>query len=295
MPLAGDLFHFARIAVIDSQTIGAILQLAVRVSIRAVRVLRLHVVDGPILQRDDRIGSLYDGIVAGQPGPRSQPDARQVFTVDHLGGFDLHRLGVRPRRIPMQFRLAIQKQLAGAGIVGCANGLAIAVLELEGRRALGDGFAGVAVERDARGVDRNQGVLGLAFIRHGQRDIHRAIGVEPLLRLIVVGVRAVYQIVIVRMHGRHAQFDLLKIHVVGIFSLARVLGCNAADGAAFRRLGGFDPAPIEGRGTQLRSHRFGLGWSLVVQFPFLEPVGGCYASQQQDNGHQDEPARASHR
>ena len=259
-----------------------------------MRLLRVHMVDVAVLQRDHRFASFYDGIVAGQPGPRDQPDARHVLPIDHLAGFDLHGLGMRPRRVPMQFRLAVQVELASAGIVGSADRSAFPIFEPESRGAIGGRLAGAAIEGHPRGVDRDQGMLGLAFIRHGQRDIHRAVGIESLVGLMVLGMRAVHQIVSVRVHGRQAQFDLLQFHLVGILRLAHVFGCDAADGAALRRLGGLDVDPVLRRGHQLRRHGRGFGRSLLAQFSLLEPVGRCNASQQQNYGHQDEPARASH-
>ncbi len=190
------------------------------------------VADHFILQLHHYLVAFHHHRVARQAAPRLEPDLGDRLVIRQRGGFRLHRLGVLPRRIPVDLDVVFHHQLVGRRIVGGARRLAIALFEHKAGGLLGIHAPRVAVAGQAGRLDHGRLPRRLAFNRQIERDFDSAFGIQRLFLGIESGRGALHQVVgaavlPVDLHG-----DGLEVHARCVLHLLHALGVDVRFDAA---------------------------------------------------------------
>ncbi len=289
----GDMLYLAVVVAIHEELGGGVGDLAAVVILGAARVEGVHVADLVVLQLDQRGIAFHHGAFPGQFAPRWEFDGLVVFVKDQAAGFNRHRPGARALRLIVNLDVLFHAQFVRGGIVVRAGGLATAVLKSEGGGTISFGAVGFGIESDAGGMDDHRGALGRAGRRKIQRDLDVALGIEPMLGFVKLGVGRIDQVVGVVLLTGQAQLHALEVDAGGILDLAEVLGGNIGPHVAGFGVG-FHPVPELGAGVQIVGKILGPGRRVRRGRPFLRAIGENDAAEDGGDRQQQEPAWASH-
>ncbi len=230
--VAVDLLRQAVVVEVHGELFGGVKQFAGGKIVVAVGVDGGNIADHLILQLHHHLVAFHHHGVARHAAPRLQPDLLRRLVIRQRGGFHLHRLGVLPRRIPVDLDLVFHQQLVGRGIVGGARRLAVALFEHKAGRLFGIHPPGVAVAGQAGSLNHGRLPRRLPFHRQIERDLDIAFGIQSLFVGIEGGRGALHQVVSravlpVDLHG-----DGLEIHPRSVLHLLHALGVDVGFDAA---------------------------------------------------------------
>ena len=134
-------------------------------------------------------------------------------------------------------------------------------------------------------------MLGLRVLRDRERDFHLALRIEAVVVLEPGRRGALHEIVRVAGFVVEFQDDVLEVDARGVLHLAEILRGDL-DGGVIAV--GLAVGPVLRGRVEIGRERFRRRRGLSSEDSLLGPVRETKAGENRDNGHQQEPARASH-